>query len=244
MTARIWEQYWTAKDREAMQASGYANPMGFGSRPALMIVDASYNFCGEKSEPLLESIKTWRNSCGTDAWDAIAVIRRLIDAAHNKNVPVFYSTNTRRLDGFDAGGWRWKNARELEDPEKEIRGNEIVAVIAPEDRDVVILKTKPSAFFGTPLLSFLVDLKVDTLVVCGVSTSGCVRATVIDAFSNNFRVQVVEDACFDRSEVSHAVNLGDMNAKYSDVVSSERVLEVFSGLDAATQSAGRPRMGG
>jgi nicotinamidase-related amidase len=243
MSERIWERHWTEQDRLAMRSSGYASPMGFGERPALMIVDVSYNFCGEKPEPLLESIKTWRNSCGLAAWDAIAVIRGLIDVAHDKAVPVFYSTNTRRLDGFDAGSWRWKNARELEDPEKEIRGNAIVAAIAPTQRDVVIYKTKPSAFFGTPLLSFLIDLKIDTLVVCGVSTSGCVRATVIDAFSNNLRVQVVEDACFDRSEVSHAVNLGDMNAKYADVVPSATVLGVFAGLDRAAQTAGRPRIG-
>ncbi len=226
-----------------MAAAGYANVVGFGDRPALMIVDVSYNFCGEKSEPLLESIKTWRNSCGAVAWDAIAVIQRLISAAHGKQVPVFYSTNTRRSDGFDAGGWRWKNARELDDPEQEIRGNAIVGEVAPQDRDVVIYKTKPSAFFGTPLLSFLIDLKVDTLVVRGVSTSGCVRATVIDAFSNNLRVQVVEDACFDRSQVAHAVNLGDMDAKYADVISSGQVLEFFAGLDDVAQLAGRPRLG-
>lgn len=94
----------------------------------------------------------------------------------------------------------------------------------------MILKTKPSAFFGTPLLSFLIDLKVDTLMVCGVSTSGCVRATVIDAFSNNLRVQVIEDGCFDRLETSHAINLCDMNAKYADVIPSTEALETIGAL--------------
>jgi maleamate amidohydrolase len=224
MTQRIWDRFLTERDRAVFAASGYSAPVGFGERPALMIVDVSYNFCGDRPEPLLDSIAKWRNSCGEDAWRAIAVIRRLIDACHERELPVFYSTNTRRLDGFDAGAWRWKNARELEDAHKEIAGNEIVKEIAPAPQDVVILKTKPSAFFGTPLLSFLYDLKVDSLLVCGVSTSGCVRATVIDAFSNNLRVQVVEDACFDRSEASHAINLADMNAKYADVVSSEAAL--------------------
>lgn len=224
MTERIWDRFLTRRDREVFAASGYAAPMGFGARPALFIVDVSYNFCGDKPEPLLKSIERWRNSCGEEAWTAIAVIRRLIDKCHARRVPVFYSTNTRRADGFDAGGWRWKNARELEDAEKEIAGNEIVSAIAPSPQDVVILKTKPSAFFGTPLLSFLIDLKVDTLMVCGVSTSGCVRATVIDAFSNNLRVQVIEDACFDRSEASHAINLADMNAKYADVISGDAAL--------------------
>jgi maleamate amidohydrolase len=225
MAERIWDRFLTPRDREVFAASGYAAPMGFGQRPALFIVDVSYNFCGDKPEPLLKSIARWRNSCGEEAWTAIAVIRRLIDTCHARQLPVFYSTNTRRADGFDAGAWRWKNARELEDAEKEIAGNEIVSAIAPSPHDVVILKTKPSAFFGTPLLSFLVDLKVDTLMVCGVSTSGCVRATVIDAFSNNLRVQVIEDACFDRSEASHAINLADMNAKYSDVISSSVAID-------------------
>lgn len=217
---KIWDAFLTERDRQAFAASGYAGRMGFGDRPGLMIVDVSYNFCGDKPEPLLESIKRYRNSCGEAAWDAIAVIRQLIDAFHDKGLPVFYSTNTRRLDGFDAGGWRWKNTREHEDPEAEIAGNEIVAAIAPASQDVVIYKTKPSAFFGTPLLSQIIDLKVDSLMVCGVSTSGCVRATVIDAFSNNLKVQVIEDACFDRSEASHAINLCDMDAKYADVVPS------------------------
>lgn len=228
MTQRVWDSFLTERDRQVFAASGYSAPVGFGDRPALMIVDVSYNFCGDRPEPILESIAKWRNSCGDDAWRAIAVIRRLIDACHERGLPVFYSTNTRRLDGFDAGAWRWKNARELEDAHKEIAGNEIVKEIAPAPQDVVILKTKPSAFFGTPLLSFLFDLKVDTLMVCGVSTSGCVRATVIDAFSNNLRVQVVEDACFDRSEASHAINLADMNAKYADVISSRFALEAMA----------------
>lgn len=232
MTNATWEQFLTPRDREVIAASGYAGRCGFGQRPALMIVDVSYNFCGDRPEPILDSIARWRNSCGEDAWEAIAVIRQLIDACHAKGLPVFYSTNTRRRDGFDAGGWRWKNTRELEDPDKEIAGNEIVAEIAPAPQDVVILKTKPSAFFGTPLTSFLVDLKVDTLMVCGVSTSGCVRATVIDAFSNNFRVQVVGDACFDRLQVSHAINLCDMDAKYADVIGSDAALGAIAGLPA------------
>jgi maleamate amidohydrolase len=221
---RIWEKFLTERDKAAFKSSGYAGRSGFGERPGLMIVDVSYNFCGDKPEPLLESIKKWRNSCGEDAWRSIAVIRKLIDACHQSGLPVFYSTNTRRLDGFDAGGWRWKNTRELENPEKEIAGNEIVAEIAPSPQDVVIYKTKPSAFFGTPLLSQIIDLKVDSLMVCGVSTSGCVRATVIDAFSNNLKVQVIEEACFDRSESSHAINLCDMDAKYADVVSSDEAM--------------------
>jgi maleamate amidohydrolase len=75
MTKRIWEKFLTARDCEVFEASGYAAPMGFGQRPALMIVDVSYNFCGRAPEPILTSIRTWRNSCGEDAWRAIPVDR-------------------------------------------------------------------------------------------------------------------------------------------------------------------------
>jgi len=231
MIEPIWMKYLTARDREVLEASGYGARMGFGQRPALLIVDVNYNFTGDHPQPILESIRRWRNSCGEEAWVAIRVIRRLIDACHGRGVPVFYSTNTRRPDGFDAGSWRWKNARELENVEQEIDGNEIVKEVAPEPRDVVIRKTKPSAFFGTPLLSFLIDLKVDSLLVCGVSTSGCVRATVIDAFSQNLRCAVVADACFDRLEVSHAINLADMHAKYADVIPSDEALAFLGRLE-------------
>lgn len=109
-------------------------------------------------------------------------------------------------------------------------GNQIVEAIAPAKDDIVIKKKKPSAFFGTPLMSYLVDLKVDSLLVMGTTTSGCVRATVVDAFSNNLRSIVVEDGCFDRSEVSHAINLCDMNAKYADVVPGREVIEYIESL--------------
>jgi maleamate amidohydrolase len=230
MSEPIWNAYLTERDRKVFAASGLAARMGFGQRPALMIIDVNYNFTGDRPEPVLDSIKRWRNSCGQDGWDALVVIRRLIDSCRLKGLPIFYSTYTRRPDGFDTGSWRWKNSREFENNEQDISGNMILAEIAPMPQDVVITKTKPSAFFGTPLLSFLIDLKVDTLIVCGVSTSGCVRATVVDAFSNNLRCMVVEDGCFDRSESSHAINLCDMNAKYADVITSVEAVGYVFGI--------------
>ena len=99
-----------------------------------------------------------------------------------------------------------------EDLERGVDGNAIVADIAPGDRDIVVYKQKPSAFHGPPLVDYLVKLGVDGLIFTGTTTSGCVRAAVIDAFSYNFRCTVVEDGCFDRSTASHAINLCDMNA--------------------------------
>src|SRR5438093_1179149 len=109
-------------------------------------------------------------------------------------------------------------------------GNEIVDEIAPEPHDIVVLKQKPSGFFGTNLLSYLVLFGCDSVIVTGTTTSGCVRATVLDAFSNNFRVTVVEEACFDRSQASHAINLCDMQAKYADVLPVQEVKRYLASL--------------
>ena len=99
-------------------------------------------------------------------------------------------------------------------------------------QDIVIRKIKPSAFYGTPLQAFLNDLGADSLVVTGTTTSGCVRASVLDAFSNNLRVVIAEEACFDRSQASHAINLCDMHAKYADVVPVNEALDYIDTVDA------------
>ena len=138
----------------------------------------------------------------------------------------------RREDRWDAGSWAWKNPRSTEKPRTDEGkdGYTIVPQIAPQPRDLVIYKHKPSAFFGTPLVSFLVQLGVDSLLLTGTTTSGCVRATAIDAFSYNYRVAVVEEGCFDRSQASHAVSLCDMHAKYADVVKLEDALRFVDSL--------------
>ena len=156
---------------------------------------------------------------------------------HEKNIPVIYTTGTVREDGWDSGGWAWKNNRTDEDVTTPNAtgfnrdGNEIMDQIAPSAQDIVIYKHKPSAFSGTPLSGFLNDLGADSLLVTGTTTSGCVRASVIDAFSQNMRVTVVEEGCFDRSQASHAINLCDMHAKDADVQGLEEVINFVDGLD-------------
>ena len=209
---------------------------GFGDRPALLVIDVNYAFAGDKAEPILESIKKWHTSCGEDAWVAIPVIRALIESSRARGVPVIYTTNFWRDDKWDRGSWAWKNRRTGERPPGEratnLDGNAIVAEIAPGPLDIVVRKQKPSGFFGSALQSYLVLLGCDSVIVTGATTSGCVRATVIDAFSNNYRVSVVEDACFDRSQASHAVNLCDMDAKYADVIASGEVLAFLDSYPA------------
>ena len=230
MNTKVWDRFLTERDKAVFKASGYGVKAGFGKRPALLVIDVSTNFTGERPEPILEMVKTWHNACGEEGWVAIGHIKRLLAACRAKELPVIYTTGERRTDGFDLGSWGLKNARFLEDYEREERGNAIVPDVAPLPRELVIKKQKPSAFFGTPLMSYLVDLKVDTLLITGVSTSGCVRASVIDGFSYNFRVAVVEEGCYDRSQASHAINLCDMNAKYADVVPVDETIGYVEGL--------------
>ncbi len=235
MTEPVWDQFLTDRDKQVFETSGYGARGGFGKRPALLIIDVNYAFCGERPEPILESIKKWRNSCGEESWRSIPYIRKLIDAAHEKGLPVIYTTGIRREDGWDSGSWSWKNSRSGERPQAvgvNRDGNDIIDEIAPGLHDIVVLKQKPSGFFGTNMLSYLVLLGCDSVIVTGTTTSGCVRATVLDAFSNNFHVAIAEEGCFDRSEASHAINLCDMNAKYADVVKTDEVIEYFDTLPA------------
>ena len=235
MSEQVWDRYLTERDKQVFASGGFGARQGYGRRPALLVVDVNYIFCGDKPEPILESIKRWRASCGEEAWAGVAAIARLLAACRDKGLPVFYTTGNRRCDGWDAGSWAWKNRRVLEKPriaEGDFDGNTIVQEIAPQPRDIVIAKHKPSAFFGTPLQSFLVQHGVDSLLLVGTTTSGCVRATAVDAFSNNYRVAVVEEGCFDRSQASHALSLCDLHAKYADVVKLDDALSFVNTLNA------------
>lgn len=220
-------------DLAVFEAAGYGQRAGFGTRPVLLVVDVNYNFCGDRPEPILDSITRWRNSCGEHAWNALPDIERLIATARRNGLPIIYTTGQDpRPDGLDSGRWADKNRRRGEDGARTRgAGNQIVQQIAPRDSDIVLTKPKPSAFFGTQLTSLLVELYADSAIVCGATTSGCVRATVIDGFSNNFRMAVVGDCAFDRVQLSHRVNLLDMDQKYADVVTLEETIEYFDSLD-------------
>ncbi len=233
MSEPVWNRFLTERDRQVFAAGGFGARQGFGKRPAVLVVDVNYHFCGDKPQPILESIKRWRASCGAEAWDGIKAIRRLLDAARERGLPIIYTTGKRRADNWDAGSWAWKNLRVTECIDNGgLDGNTIVPDIAPQPSDLVIIKTKPSAFFGTPLLSFLVRLGADSIVLAGTTTSGCVRASAVDAFSNNYRVAVVEEGCFDRSQASHALSLCDLHAKYADVVTLEETIRFIRSLPA------------
>jgi nicotinamidase-related amidase len=225
----IWDPYLSEAERRLIADAGYAQRMGWGARPALIVIDVNYNFTGDKPLPVTESIVAWPNSCGVVGWDALPQINRLLSACHARNVPVFFATDDFRSDGWNIGSWMWKTNRITEDApsarSRVVDGSAIHDSLKRRPSDVIIRKLKPSAFNGTALRQLLNLLGVDTLVVCGTTTSGCVRSTAVDAFSDNLRVIVPEEACFDRLPTSHAISLFDLNAKYADVLGVEEVVE-------------------
>ncbi|HEV2139307.1 MAG TPA: isochorismatase family protein [Nitrososphaerales archaeon] len=234
----VWDGVVPEADIQVYGKAGYGGIVGPGKKPALMVVDVTTAFLGDRPEPALKSIERFPNSCGEAGWKALEEIRKLVEAARGGGIPIIYSAGAAK-GTWQAGRWAEKHRRTLESQNRELSTKEnIPSQIAPRQEDFVVEKMKPSAFFGTALASHLVSLGVDTLVVTGCATSGCVRATVTDAFSYNFRVLVVEEGTFDRGEVSHRVNLFDLNQKYADVVSTETALRYLKSASAMRETAG------
>lgn len=227
----VWDDVLPEEDRLVFEAAGWGRDAGYGERPVLLVVDVIYNFCGDEPEPILESVKKYRYSCGERSWDGIAALQRLIAACREREIPIFYTGMDRRPDGFDQGSWNWKSSR-AEDTTDVIgsHGNEIVAEVAPEPQDVYFVKRKPSAFLGTPLLGHLVYLGADTVIVTGTTTSGCVRASAVDAAQYNLRAVVPEETTWDRGTLTHKVNLFDIQMKYGDVKPVDDVIAYIGGL--------------
>jgi nicotinamidase-related amidase len=229
MGERVWDAFLTERDRERAAAQP-AVRKGGGARPALLLVDLYRWVFGDRPEPLVEAIRSWPGSCGPVAWDALPHIQRLLAAAREMEIPVVH------LTGSDAiPGWRDVHPRggSVEDhglAERRKRRYDIVDEVAPAPGESVIRKAAPSAFWGTPLTGHLVSLGVDTVVVAGESTSGCVRATVVDAKSHRYKVIVPEECVFDRDEAPHAINLFDMDQKYADVIPLDEVIDYMASV--------------
>ncbi|HXG50101.1 MAG TPA: isochorismatase family protein [candidate division Zixibacteria bacterium] len=228
----IWDDILTPRDKEVFALSGYGRKAGFGQRPAILVIDVNYNFVGDKPEPILDSIRRFRNSCGAEGWESVHRIRELLAEARKKRVPTFYTTgHDDPLNSVAFGGWQAKSSRASEDMSATWeKGNRIVEEIAPQKGDIVVRKQKPSAFFGTPLMSMLTAIHADSVLVTSTTTSGCVRASVIDAFSYNLKVSVVEECVFDRGQASHKINLFDMAMKYADVIPLSEAIDYLRRL--------------
>ena len=206
-------------------AKPHDQPSAITSPPALLNADCRSNavsLCADNATDRRRQISGtvtdgWPNSCGRRAWEAIGPTKLLFAAARQAGLPVIYTTAPA------ASAVTATNRRAGLGSSDEDYG--IFHEFAPEDGDIMIVKERASAFYGTPLIPELTRRGVSSLIVCGESTSGCVRASVVDAFSAGFHVTIAEECVFDRSLLSHKVNLFDLHHKYADVMHAPEIVE-------------------
>ncbi len=216
----IWDDLIPDSDRRMFAKAGMGGSLGFGEKPAVVVVDITYGFTDSRY-PLGAS------EMGTPTTQAI---RRLLEAARPKGLPVFFTVPGARVTAAEKGHWKMTPNQPSE---AGLPGpNQIVKELGPLAGESVITKFRPSGFFGTDLAGQLTFHRVDTLIVTGMTTSGCVRATVVDAFSYNYRVIVPAECSGDRAVVSHKVSLFDMCMKYADVLPLDSVLSHLDNLPA------------
>lgn len=207
------------EDLLANYKKAYDNRVGFGSRPALILID----FCQAYFEP--------GNALYSEVDEALESALRVRTAARAAGVPVVLTNVVYHPTGFD-GGRFYEKAMPLKN---FLKGSPMGAFgpgLEPFDDELVVSKQYPSAFFGTSLASTLTAAGIDSVILTGLTTSGCVRATCVDAMSHGFRTAVVAEACGDRHDAPHEANLFDMNAKYADVVGEAEVVAFLEGLKA------------
>lgn len=200
------------RDEEFFRERGFGQKIGFGSRPAVIVIDIVKAFTDPK-RPL-----------GAPLEAQIDAINPLIDLAHEKDLPVIFSTVAYEDSKYrDAGVWALKQ-KGVSSLMAGTDGPELDPRLHYQSGDITLYKKYASCFFGTDFVSRLLAYQVDTLIITGCTTSGCVRATAVDACQNGFRPMVVREAVGDRSELAHDQSLFDLDAKYADVVSQEETI--------------------
>lgn len=230
-----WKSRIPLREWEVYERGGFGRKSGFGRRPAVVVIDVQYRTVGDEPLPILESMERYyRTSCGETGWRAVRNIAMLLRAARAAHIPVIYPYIAPKT-AIDAGRTGTKVPALMEVPEK---GYRFVEETQPEPGDLLIPKRHPSAFFGTPLASYLIDMGIDTLLLTGCTTSGCIRATAVDTFAYNFHCGVIEECVYDRSELSHDVNLFDIQAKYADVISLDDAVAYLESVSPAALGAG------
>jgi maleamate amidohydrolase len=202
----------------------YKRPVFVGPRPALLAIDLYNTAYRGGAHPVSEVAKRYPSSCGINAWTAIEPTKRLFAAARAARIPIFYTTGDTRT-ASKPSLIKATNRRSAESLPDDF---EIFEAFTPQAGDTVITKQRASAFYGTPLAAHLTQLGIQSLIVIGESTSGCVRASTVDGYSAGYHMTMVEECCYDRSEISHKVNLFDLHHKYADVM---KVAEVTAHLE-------------
>ncbi|HWK68957.1 MAG TPA: isochorismatase family protein [Rhizobiaceae bacterium] len=195
----------------------YSNKVGFGKNPALVLIDFAHAYFDRDCD-LYAGVE-----------DALASALRVRKAAHEAGIPVILTEVSYQPGGIN-GGRFFEKAKPLKAFVKGKRTAEFADGLVPRPDEIIVTKQYPSAFFGTSLAATLTAGGVDSVILTGLTTSGCVRASCVDSMSYGFRTSVVREACGDRHPAPHEANLFDMNAKYADVVSEEEVLAFLQSL--------------
>jgi nicotinamidase-related amidase len=216
-----WSDVITEDDERRYEAAGFGRPSGFGTRPALVIIDVQHRTMGNSPKPFFESLEDYTTSCGDVGWAAVEQIAKLLAVFREFDLPVLYPHVAPKTDSDRQGTLGAKVPGIMDVPD---HGYRFPDAVAPRPGDLLLPKKHPSAFFGTPLASYLIGLGADTIVTTGATTSGCVRGTVVDGFSYNFKCVVPHDAVYDRSPTVHQANLFDLGQKYADVSSTDEVV--------------------
>ena len=198
-----------------------------GKNPALLAIDLYNQAYDGGDRPVLEVDREFPGACGENAWKAIPPTVRLFAAARKAGLPIIYTTGLPARPGKIHSTNRNHALRKASNDRWGIKDD-----FKPEADDLIIYKERASGFFGTPLQAYLQQMGVDSLVVCGESTSGCVRASVVDGYSYGFHMTIAEECVFDRSMLSHKVNLFDLHHKYADVMHVDEVVRHLEGLAA------------
>lgn len=207
----VWDDVVPPEERALYERGGWGGIAGFGRRPALLVVDM-YTAFVDPAYPY----------ASPGAHQTVAAIKELLTQARAAGMPVLYSRAERARNAAERG--RWKGKGRLQPIMARPEAYQIVPDLAPLPAESVVVKTAPSAFHGTNLISQLVFNGVDAVIVTGAVTSGCVRATVVDAFSFGLRVVVPIECVCDRGATSHKVALWDIYTRYGDVLPMANVL--------------------
>jgi maleamate amidohydrolase len=207
-------------DLDIYKKQNFGNRVGFGRRPALVIVDFTVGF----NDP--------EQFGGGNIDASIKRTVGLLQFFRDKHIPVAFTRVVYADDGSDAGVFAMK-APTLLTLTENAPGGQIVPELEPRRGEYIVRKTQASAFFGTSFGAWLVQQGADTLIVTGCTTSGCVRATVVDAMQNNFRTIVAKDCVGDRAIGPHEANLFDMGQKYADVLERDEIIAELTNLARA-----------
>ena len=209
----------------------YRRDLYVGDRPALLAIDL-YNsvYQGDPTKYPEELVDQYPSSCGKFAWDAVEPTKKLFVACRAVDLPIIYLTGSVRKNRVHS-----TNRQSSYDGSNKMM--DIHPAFEPKDGDLIIRKERASAFHSTPLVAHLTRLGVNSLIICGESTSGCVRASVVDAYSYGYHVTIAEECVFDRSTISHKVNLFDLHHKYADVMVLDEITAHLENAFPSTQAA-------